>query len=331
MEVTAKFNTIIEAPLVPNTKDILRQIEGYVPVNNTFYLNKGISFVPEARAKPIKKPEPIPTLVPIVLGYGFTDVFCNNKKVMINSNSKIDDFCVSAEEQLTSINETLNTGILGQYSQEYLAETRSQTPKTYNLNDIITTNIENPSYKFPEPKEIVSYINPYNFLMIEPRTESPTLNVYPGAYGSFEIIVYDEKSRQEVTIKTNLQGSSVVNSFIPNVLNSWYIDNSGGVSVRLYYGFGGGRCNYDLGQTVTTNLLGSEISGTITKLGNDGRDYMDLNNVTGTWEINMSIIGPFCTEATVTDVQNLNDNKKIINKNTGIGKFLDNPKFEKNI
>ena len=120
-----------------------------------------------------------------------------------------------------------------------------------------------------------------------------------------------------------------IEGYVP-VNNKFYPFNIQ-TSVPIVLGYGGKRCNYGLGQTVTTNLLGSEISGTITKLGNDGRDYMDLNNVTGTWEINMSIIGPFCTEATVTDVQNLNDNKKIINKNTGIGKFLDNPKFEKNI
>ena len=250
---------------------------------------------------------------------------------MINSNSKIDDFCVSAEEQLTSINETLNTGILGEYSQEYLAQIRLQTPKTYNLNDIITTNIRNPKYKFPEPKEMAGYINPYNFLVIEEQENGSVLNVYPGAYDSFEIIVSDES--YQVTIKTNLQGSSVVNSFIPNVLNSWYIDNSGGVSVRLYYGFGGKRCNYGLGQTVICKDLYPSPEGTIIKLGNDGRDYMDLNNIIDTWGIGMRITGPFCPadRFTVTDVQNLDNNKIIINKNTGIGKFLDNPKFEKNI
>jgi len=329
MEATAKFNTIIEAPLVPNTKDILRQIEGYVPVNNKFYTHG--------------------TLVPVVLGYGFKDVFCNNPRrhlvphgipeefkdiSVIYDSPKIDDFCVSSEQQLDWINNQLFK--LEEVSKKYVEETQKQTPKTYNLNDIITTNIENPSYRFPEPKEIVGYINPYDFLMIEPQflmierqTEPPTLNVYPGAYGSFEIIVYDEKSRQEVTIKTNLQGSSVVNSFIPNVLNSWYI---GGVSVRLYYIFEGKICNYDLGQRVMCKDLLPSPEGTIIKLGNDGRDYMDLNNVIDTWGIGMRITGPFCTEttATVTDVQNL-DNKIIINKNTGIGKFLDNPKFEKNI
>ena len=84
-----------------------------------------------------------------------------------------------------------------------------------------------------------------------------------------------------------------------------------------------------MGEKVECGGCESKVEGTIVKIGFDGQgDYMDLNSVTGTWGVDMTISGRYCSSARV---QNLNDNKKIINKNTGIGKFLDNPKFEKNI
>jgi hypothetical protein len=85
---------------------------------------------------------------------------------------------------------------------------------------------------------------------------------------------------------------------------------------------------YQVGEKVECGGCESRVEGTIVKIGFDGQgDYMDLNSVTGTWGVDMTISGRYCRSASVQNVIN----RGMINKNTGIGRFLDNPKFEKNI